>query len=84
MARMRERSRGTGPRTTVPRSARLLNRSARACPSHASQPPLRLIKVLTDLVILFLLISIDIKVFQTFGQSSQAAPSCKSCSSWPS
>ena len=24
-----------GPRTTVARSARLLNRSARACPSHA-------------------------------------------------
>ena len=32
---MRERLRGTGPRTTVARSARLLNRSARACPSHA-------------------------------------------------
>ena len=52
---MRERLRGTGPRTTVARAARLLNRSARACPSHASQKPLRLIKVLTDLVILFLL-----------------------------
>ena len=32
---MRERLRGTGPRTTVARSACLLNRSARACPSHA-------------------------------------------------
>ena len=27
--------RGTGPRTTVARAAPLLNRSARACPSHA-------------------------------------------------
>ena len=27
--------RGTGPRPTVARAARLLNRSARACPSHA-------------------------------------------------
>ena len=35
MARMRERLRGTGPRTTVAWAARLLNRSARACPSHA-------------------------------------------------
>ena len=49
-------------------------RSARACPSHASQKPLRLIKVLSDLVILFLLNSIDIKVFQTFASSS-----CLSC-----
>ena len=32
------------------------------------------IKVLSDLVILFPLISIDIKVFQTFGQDAQAAP----------
>ena len=32
------------------------------------------IKVLSDLSLLFLLISIDIKVFQTFGQSSRAAP----------
>ena len=51
MDRMRARSRGTGPRTTVARAARLLNRSARACPSHASQKPLRLIKVLSDLSI---------------------------------
>ena len=35
MHRMRARSRGTGPRTTAARVARLLNRSARACPSHA-------------------------------------------------
>ena len=28
--------------------------------------------------------SIDIKVFQTFGPYSRAAPSCKSCTSWPS
>ena len=53
MARMRERLRGTGPRTTVAWAARLLNRSARACPSHASQKPLRLIKVLSDLSLLF-------------------------------
>ena len=32
---MRERLRGTGPRTTVARAACLLHRSARACPSHA-------------------------------------------------
>ena len=37
MARMRERSRGTGPRTTVARVARLLNRSARACPSQCTK-----------------------------------------------
>ena len=61
MARMRERLRGTGPRTTAARAARLLNRSARACPSHASQQPL-CIKVLSDLCIVFLLMSIDIQV----------------------
>ena len=81
MNRMRKRSRGTGPRTTKKTHPGL--RSARACPSHASRQPLH-IKVLSDLFSLFLLISIDIKVFQTFGQSSRAAPSCKSCSSWPS
>ena len=32
------------------------------------------IKVLTDLVLLFLLISIDIKGFQTFAPHAQAAP----------
>ena len=78
-----ERLRGTGPRTTVARAARLLNRSARACPSHASQKPLR-IKGLSDLVILFPAVSIDIKVFQTFSPHAQAAPSCKSWPSWPS
>ena len=41
------------------------------------------IKVLSDLFSLFLLNSIDIKVLQTFSPHSQA-PSCKSCTSWPS
>ena len=35
MNRMRERSRGTGPRATVGREALRPYRSARACPSHA-------------------------------------------------
>ena len=62
MARMRKRSRRTGPRTTVARAARLLNRSARDRPSHTSQKPLR-IKVLADLFSVFLLrVSIDIQV----------------------
>ena len=37
MSRMRARLRGQGPRTTVARSARLLNRSARACPSQGTE-----------------------------------------------
>ena len=88
MARMRWRSRGTGPRTTkkrlgarsaracpshAPKKTRSGARSARACPSHTSQKPLRLIKVLSDLSLLCLLMSIDIKVFQTFSPHSQAA-----------
>ena len=32
----------------------------------------------------FLLMSIDMKVWKTFGPYAQAAPSCKSCPSWPS
>ena len=55
------------------RKKRLGARSARACPSHASQQPLR-IKVLSDLVILSPAVSIDIKVFQTFGPYARAAP----------
>ena len=65
-------------RGPVPRKAtkkRLGTRSARACPSHASQKPLRLIKVLSDLCIVFLLMSIDIKVFQTFGRMPERPPS---------
>ena len=42
---MRERSRGTGPRTTVARAARLLNRSARACPSQGTTAVAAHIKV---------------------------------------
>ena len=42
------------------------------------------IKVLTDLSLSFLLMSIDIKVFQTFAPRARAAPSCKSWPSWPS
>ena len=61
MARMRNRSRGTGPRATVGREALRPYRSARACPSHAPQQPLH-IKVLTDLSLLFPLMSIDIQV----------------------
>ena len=59
MDRMRKRSQETGPRTT--KKTRLGPRSARACPSHASQKPLH-IKVLSDLSLLFLLMSIDIQV----------------------
>ena len=90
MHRMRERLRETGPRTTEKthpdtRSARACpsqgTEKKRApapvvrgpVPRKAPQPPLH-IKVLTDLRFLFLLMSIDIQVFQTFGQSSQAAP----------
>ena len=71
MARMRARSRGTDPRTTKKTHPR--PRSARACPSHAPQQPLH-IKVLSDLRPVLFLISIDIKVFQTFSPHSLAAP----------
>ena len=60
MARMRERLPGTGPRTT--KKTHPDTRSARGCPSHASQKPLHLIKVLADLSILFPAASIDIQV----------------------
>ena len=73
MAKMRTRLRGTGPRATVGREALRPYRSARAYPSHAPQPPLH-IKVLTDLFSLFPLMSIDMKVFQTFSPHSLAAP----------
>ena len=69
MNRMREQSRGPVPRTT--KKARLLNRSARAYPSHAPQP--LHIKVLADLSLLFLLMSIDIKGLRTLGPYSKAA-----------
>ena len=42
------------------------------------------IKVLTDLSLLCLLMSIDIKVFQTFAPHAREVPSCKSWPSWPS
>ena len=82
MHRMHRMSDRGGQAPTL-RKKRLGARSARACPSHASQKPLR-IKVLSDLCILSPAVSIDIKVFQTFGPYARAAPSCKSCSSWPS
>ena len=90
MARMRERLRGTGPRTTVPRSARLGARSARACPSQctkrASVPVARgpvprtrrsrrcILRSAGPCHLVSCCASIDIKVFQTFVPYAQAAP----------
>ena len=57
MAKMRKQSRETGPRTT--KKTHPVVRGP--VPRKAPQPPLH-IKVLSDLVILFLMMSIDIQV----------------------
>ena len=56
---MRARLRGTGPRTTKKRASVPVVRGP--VPRKAPQPPLH-IKVLSDLSLLFLLMSIDIQV----------------------
>ena len=63
---MRERLRGQGPRATVGREALRPYRSARACPSQGTAAVAGHIKVLSDLSLSFPLMSIDMKVFQTF------------------
>ena len=51
------------------------SRSARACPSQCTPAAAGHIKkVLSDLSLSFLLMSIDIKVFQTFSPRARAAP----------
>ena len=70
MHRMRKRLRRTGPRTTK-QPPRPVARGP--VPRKAPQPPLRHIKVLSDLRPVLFLMSIDIKVFQTFAPRARAA-----------